>query len=312
MKSALVSGGAGFIGLHLCESLLEKGFEVVCIDNLLTGSEQNISHLKPNQNFGFVKADTTKALPSSVTEKKFTHVFNLASPASPLHYQIHPIETLEANSLGTKAMLEIAVKNKASFLQASTSEVYGSPAVHPQVESYWGNVNPIGLRSCYDEGKRFSEALVMAYRRVANANTKIIRIFNTYGPRMQVGDGRVIPNFITSALANKPIPIFGSGKQTRSLCYVSDLVEGLLLAIDSKEHEPINLGNPNELTMLELAQKIIFISGSKSRLEFRELPQDDPERRKPDISKAKTILGWKPEVSVDVGLKRTIEWFRKN
>ena len=303
MNSVLVSGGAGFIGSHLCDALIERGNKVVCIDNLITGKKRNIEHLIKNKNFKFVKADICKPLK---LKERFDEIFNLASIASPIHYQNWPIETLMVGSIGTKNILDLAVKNKAKFLHTSTSEVYGDPLVHPQPESYYGNVNPIGLRSCYDESKRFSEALIMAYRRKKKLDVKIVRIFNTYGPRMDLSDGRVVPNFIMQALKGKPLTVYGSGKQTRSFCYISDMVEGLLKMIDSKELGPINLGNPGEFTILELAEKLVKLTGSKSKLTFRPLPADDPEKRRPDISKAINLLHWKPKVKLDEGLKYTV------
>jgi len=309
MNSILVTGGAGFIGSHLCDALIERGNTVVCVDNLITGKKRNIAHLMKEKNFKFIKADICKPLKLN---KKFDEIFNLASIASPVHYQNWPIETLMVGSIGTKNILDLAVKNKAKFLHTSTSEVYGDPLVHPQPESYWGNVNPIGLRSCYDESKRFSEALIMAYHRKKNLNVKIVRIFNTYGPRMDLDDGRVVPNFIMQALKGKPLTVYGSGKQTRSFCYISDMVEGLIKMMDSKELGPINLGNPGEFTILELAEKLVMLTSSKSRLVFRPLPADDPEKRKPDITKAMNLLHWKPKVKLNEGLKKTIDYFRNS
>ncbi|MEW6295747.1 MAG: UDP-glucuronic acid decarboxylase family protein [Candidatus Diapherotrites archaeon] len=307
MNSVLVTGGAGFIGSHLCDALIEGGNKVVCIDNLITGKKRNISHLIKNKNFKFIKADICKPLKF---KEGFDEIFNLASVASPVHYQNWSIETLMVGSIGTKNMLDLAVKNKTKFLHTSTSEVYGDPSVHPQPESYWGNVNPIGLRSSYDESKRFSEALIMAYYRKKNLDTKIVRIFNTYGPRMDLDDGRVVPNFIMQALKGKPLTVYGSGKQTRSFCYISDMVEGLLKMMDSNESGPINLGNPGEFTILELAQKLVGLTKSKSKIVFRPLPADDATKRRPDISKAKKLLHWEPTVKLDYGLALTINYFK--
>lgn len=307
MKRAVVAGGAGFIGSHLCEFLLAKGLGVVCIDNLITGSGKNIAHLRGNKNFEFIRHDITSPLE---IKGGVDFIYNLASPASPVDYQKKPVETLLAGSFGTKNMLGLAREKNARFLQASTSEVYGDPLQHPQRESYWGNVNPIGLRSCYDEAKRFSEALVMAYNRTYGIDTRIVRIFNTYGPRMAKGDGRVVPNFITQALAGKPLTVYGKGKQTRSFCYVSDMVRGIALAMEKGGSAPINLGNPKEFTVKELSEKVIAATGSKSKIAYAPLPQDDPVRRQPDISLAKKLLGWKPEVALDEGLKKTIAYFR--
>jgi dTDP-glucose 4,6-dehydratase len=306
-KKVLVTGGAGFIGSHLCEFLLEKESRVICIDNLVTGKKQNISHLLKNKNFVFVEHDITEPLG---IEENFSQLYNLASPASPIDYQEKPIQTLLTNSAGVYNLLESAKKNKASFLQASTSEVYGDPLEHPQKESYLGNVNPVGPRSCYDEGKRFAEALVSAYNLKHKLDTHIVRIFNTYGERMRADDGRVIPAFINQALEGKPITVFGDGKQTRSFCYVSDLVRGLYNAMNSSFSEPINLGNPVEFTMLELAEKIISFTNSESKLSFKPLPKDDPKRRKPDISRAKEVLGWEPKIGLEKGLEKTIDFFK--
>ncbi|MFH1225435.1 MAG: UDP-glucuronic acid decarboxylase family protein [Candidatus Diapherotrites archaeon] len=307
VKRAVVTGGAGFIGSHLCDFLLGEGFGVVCIDSLITGSVKNIAHLRGNKNFEFIRHDIVS--PPGV-KGGIDFIYNLASPASPVDYQNHPVETLLAGSLGVRNMLELAREKKARFLQASTSEVYGDPLQHPQRESYWGNVNPIGLRSCYDESKRFAEALVMAYRRTLGVETRIVRIFNTYGPRMADEDGRVVPNFITQALAGKPLTVYGSGKQTRSFCYVSDMVRGIALAMEKGGAEPINLGNPDEFTVNELAEKVIAATGSKSKISYSPLPQDDPARRNPDISLAKKTLGWAPKVRLNEGLKETISYFR--
>lgn len=307
-KTALVTGGAGFIGSHLCDYLIENDNRVICVDNLITGAKKNIRHLERNKNFKFIQHDIVK--PIKIKEG-VDFLYNLASPASPVDYQQKPIETLLVNSAGIKNMLDLARKNKAKFLQASTSEVYGDPKEHPQKEGYWGNVNPVGVRSCYDEGKRFSEALTMAYRRKYNLDTKIVRIFNTYGPRMRKDDGRVIPNFIMQALAGKSITVYGNGQQTRSFCYISDMVEGIYKVMQLGDAAPINLGNPDEFTITELAERVIFLTNSKSEIEFKPLPRDDPARRRPDIGKAKELLGWKPEVDLEAGLKRTIDFFRE-
>ncbi len=306
-ETILVAGGAGFIGSHLCERLLGEGKKVVCIDNLCTGSKKNIRELLKDKNFVFLKQDVTGSVKFN---GKIDKIFNLASPASPVHYQRLAIETLLVGAFGTKNLLDLALKNKASFLQASTSEVYGDPLQHPQTEEYWGNVNPIGERSYYDEAKRFGEALVMAYHRKLAVKTHIARIFNTYGPKMQGSDGRVVPNFINQALSGKEMTVFGDGKQTRSFCFVSDLVEGLIALMDSDYHLPVNLGNPEENTILEFAETIIKLTNSSSIIVFRPLPKDDPLRRKPDISKAKKILGWQPKVSLSGGLEKTISYFK--
>lgn len=307
-ETVLVAGGAGFIGAHLCKRLLDGGSRVICIDNLCTGSKQNIKDLLANKNFVFLKQDVSEGIKA---KGKISRVFNLASPASPVHYRRLPVETLLAGAVGTKNLLDLALKNKAAFLQASTSEIYGNPLEHPQTEEYWGNVNPIGERSCYDESKRFGEAMVMAYCRKYCMNTHIARIFNTYGPKMQESDGRAVPNFINQALSGRQLTVFGDGKQTRSFCFVSDLVEGLLALIGSDYHLPVNLGNPEEHTILEFAETIKKITNSGSEIVFKQLPNDDPLRRCPDISKAKKILNWQPKVSLEEGLRETIEYFRQ-
>ncbi|MFH1586830.1 MAG: UDP-glucuronic acid decarboxylase family protein [Candidatus Diapherotrites archaeon] len=306
MKTVVVAGGAGFIGSHLCEFLLKKGENVICIDDLSTGDKKNIEHLMNNSNFVFMRQDITE--PFSVRDD-VAKVFNLASPASPVDYQKKPIKTLMVGAMGTKNCLDLAKDKKARFLQASTSEIYGDPLEHPQVESYWGNVNPTGVRSCYDEAKRFGEALVMAYRRKFNLDTKIARIFNTYGPRMRYDDGRVVPNLIFQALNKKPLTVYGNGEQTRSFCYVSDMVEGLTALMNSSTNEPVNLGNPNEMTINEFANKVIELTGVNSKIENKPLPEDDPLKRKPDITKAKELLGWEPKIILDIGLQKTIDWF---
>ncbi len=306
-KRVLITGGAGFIGSHLCDFLLAKGFKLVAIDNFITGNPKNIEHLKKNPDFEFIKHDITKPLE---IKGKLDYVLHFASPASPVDYLEFPIQTLKVGALGTHNALGIAKAKKAVFLLASTSEIYGDPEVHPQKESYWGNVNPIGPRGVYDEAKRFAEALTMAYHRYHKIDTKIARIFNTYGPRIKADDGRVVPTFIVQALKNEPITVFGSGKQTRSFCYVSDLIDGIYKLMMSNVNEPINLGNSDENTIMEFAKRIIKITKSKSKIVFKPLPVDDPKRRKPDITKAKQLLKWEPKVSLDEGLKKTVEWFR--
>lgn len=305
----LLAGGAGFLGSHFCDLLLEKGHSVYCIDNLITGKKENIKHLFNNKNFKFKKIDITKKIS---IKGKFDYVVNFASIASPVFYYKYKIETLLVGSHGTYNLLELARKNKAKFLMASTSEVYGDPACNPQKETYWGNVNPIGKRSMYDESKRFSEALVMNYHRVYGTDTKIVRIFNTYGPRMNMNDGRVVPQFINQALNNKPITVFGKGTQTRSLCYVSDLLSGIYKLLLSKENTPVNIGNPNEMTVKDIAKAIIKLTNSKSKIVYKPLPEDDPKRRRPDISKAKKILKWQPKVDLNQGLLKTIDYFKRS
>lgn len=308
MKTCVVTGGAGFLGSHLCTFLLAKGYRIIAIDNCVTGNRRNIEHLKNNPNFSFFEHDCTKPL---LIEKPVDYVLNFASPASPIDYQKIPIETLFVGSYGTEHALDLAKQKNAVFLQASTSEVYGDPHVSPQPETYWGNVNSIGPRSCYDESKRFAEALTMAYHRKYKMDTKIIRIFNTYGQRMRINDGRVIPAFLSEALTGKPLTVFGDGKQTRSFCYVDDLIVGIYALLLSSEHEPVNIGNPYEFTMLELAEKIIKMTGSKSTIVFHPLPVDDPKQRRPDITRARTILHWEPKIMLEEGLERTIPWFRE-
>ena len=305
----LVTGGAGFIGSHLCEKLLGEGHKVICMDNLSTGSKDNIQHLLDYQMFVYKEHDITKPL---AIEEKIDHLFHLASPASPVDYQEMPIETLLTGSSGTHNALELAKEKDATFLLASSSEVYGDPDVHPQREDYLGNVNPVGPRSSYDEAKRFAEALTMAYHRKYGLDVRIVRIFNTYGPRMRKDDGRAIPNFITQALANEPITVYGDGSQTRSFCYISDMVDGICKTMFSKEMsgEVVNLGSQNETTVLELAERIKKLTNSNSKIAFKKLPEDDPKQRCPDISKATEILGWEPKVNLDAGLNKTIEWFK--
>ncbi|MFH1309322.1 MAG: UDP-glucuronic acid decarboxylase family protein [Candidatus Omnitrophota bacterium] len=302
----LVAGGAGFIGSHLCDKLLEDKHHVICVDNFLTGHADNIKHLMPNNRFRFIEHDITRHLN---VEEKIDYILNFASPASPVDYLNYPIETMKVGALGTHNLLGLAEKHNASFLLASTSEVYGDPLVNPQPETYWGNVNPVGPRSVYDEAKRFAEAMTLVYYRKRGIDAKIVRIFNTYGERMKACDGRVIPNLIHQALNNESFTVYGDGKQTRSFCYVSDLVKGILKLMKSDCHEPVNLGNPVEMTILALAEKIKQITGSDSEVILKKLPLDDPKLRRPDVSKAKEKLGWIPEVSLDDGLKRTVEWF---
>lgn len=309
MKRILVTGGAGFLGSHLCERLLEEGNEVICVDNFFTGNKQNVIHLLSNPYFELVRHDITSPYFAEVDE-----IYNLACPASPIHYQFNSIKTVKTSVMGAINMLGLAKRVRAKVLQASTSEVYGDPEVHPQPESYWGNVNPIGPRSCYDEGKRCAETLFMNYNEQNGVKIKIIRIFNTYGPRMSLNDGRVVSNFAIQALKNQDITICGSGKQTRSFMYVDDLINGMVKMMNTPDHiiGPINLGNPDEFTILELAEKIIKLTNSKSKLIFKPLPQDDPTQRKPDIAMAiKTLDGWKPTIKLDDGLVPTIEYFKK-
>jgi len=308
-KTVLITGGAGFIGSHLCDFLLNKNFKIICVDNLITGNKKNIEHLSNNQNFKFINQDISKHI---AINENLDYILHLASPASPVDYQKIPIQTLKVGSLGTHNTLGLALVKKAKYLLASTSEVYGDPLVNPQPETYWGNVNPIGVRGCYDESKRFAEALVMAYHRIHNVDIRIARIFNTYGPRMSKDDGRVVPNFITQAVSNKPLTIYGDGKQTRSFCYINDLIEGIYRLMMSNINEPVNLGNPEEHTILEFAEKIKKITKSKSKIVFKDLPIDDPRVRCPDISKAKKILNWEPKFTLGNGLKETIEFFKQN
>ena len=308
-RQVLVTGGAGFLGSHLCERLLARGDEVVCVDNYFTGSRRNIAHLMKHPNFETIRHDVTFPLYVEVDR-----IFNLACPASPVHYQHDPVQTTKTSVHGAINMLGLAKRLNARILQASTSEVYGDPALHPQPEEYWGNVNPIGPRSCYDEGKRCAETLFFDYHRQHRLSIKVMRIFNTYGPRMHPNDGRVVSNFIMQALRGEPITVYGDGLQTRSFCYVDDLIEGMLRLMDSPPEitGPINIGNPGEFTMLELAEQVIALTGSRSRIEHRPLPQDDPKQRRPDIGKAKTLLGWEPTVPLRDGLERTINYFRRH
>jgi len=307
-KTCVVTGGGGFLGSHLCERSLLRGCRVIAIDNFITGNEKNIIPLKKNKSFELIRHDVSKTIR---VPGRVDYVLHFASPASPLDYLEFPIQTLKVGALGTHNALGLAKEKKAVFFLASTSEVYGDPMVHPQTESYWGNVNPIGPRGVYDEAKRYAEALTMAYHRTHKMNTKIIRIFNTYGPRMRLRDGRAIPAFLSQALTGKPLTVFGDGLQTRSLCYISDLVDGIEKLLLSKVNEPVNIGNPNEISMMDLAKKIIHITGSSSRIVHKALPVDDPKVRQPNIAKAKKILGWSPKVSLDEGLKYTIEYFKE-
>jgi len=303
----LVTGGAGFIGSHLCDFLLERGCEVVCMDNLLTGSTDNIAHIN-DPRFLFVKHDVTNYI---VVGGQLDYVLHFASPASPIDYLELPIQTLKVGALGTHKALGLAKEKRAKFLLASTSEVYGDPLVHPQREDYWGNVNPVGPRGVYDEAKRFAEAMTMAYHRVHGLDARIVRIFNTYGPRMRLTDGRAIPTFARQALRHEPLTVFGDGSQTRSFTYISDLVQGIWALMQASVNEPVNIGNPREMTLLELAKQICKLSGSRSEIVYRPLPTDDPKVRQPDITKARTLLGWEPTVQVETGLIRTIDWCRK-
>lgn len=309
MENVLVTGGAGFIGSHLCDFLLEKDYHVICVDNLLTGNEKNISHLLNNENFEFINHNVTKYIKIN---KSLNYILHFASPASPIDYLELPLQTLRVGSLGTHNILGLAKEKKATFLLASSSEVYGDPLMHPQPETYWGNVNPIGPRGVYDEAKRFGEAITMAYHRVHKLNTKIARIFNTFGSRMRINDGRVVPNFISQALENKPLTVYGDGSQTRSFCYISDMVDGVYRLMLFNETDPVNLGNPEEMSIIDFAKKIKKLTKSNSKIIFEDLPVDDPKVRQPDITRAKEVLGWRPKVSLDEGLKNTISWFRSS
>ncbi|MEW6608274.1 MAG: UDP-glucuronic acid decarboxylase family protein [bacterium] len=303
----LITGGAGFLGSHLCDYLLNIGHEVIAMDNLITGNIDNISHIR-SEKFQFYRHDVTEFI---YVEGHLDFILHFASPASPIDYVKYPIQTLKVGALGTHKTLGLAKYKKASYLLASTSEVYGDPLISPQPEDYWGNVNPIGPRGVYDEAKRFAEALVMAYHSIHGIDTRIARIFNTYGERMRLEDGRVVPAFIPQALKNEPITVFGDGSQTRSFCYVADLVEGIYKLMCSNCHTPVNLGNPLEMTILEFAQKIIEITNSKSEIIYKPLPTDDPKQRRPDITKAKTLFGWEPKINFDEGMIKTINWFKK-
>jgi dTDP-glucose 4,6-dehydratase len=305
--TSVITGGAGFLGSHLCDLLLARGHKVIAIDNFVTGSVDNIAHLGGNTNFRFIEQDVTEFI---FLDVPVHYVWHFASPASPIDYLEIPIQTLKVGSLGTHKALGLAKNKGARFLIASTSEIYGDPLVHPQTEEYWGNVSTIGPRGCYDEAKRFAEAMTMAYHREHGVETRIVRIFNTYGPRMRLNDGRVVPAFVSQALKHKPITVFGKGSQTRSFCYVSDLIEGIYKLMTSSVREPVNIGNPHEMTVLEFAHEIIRATGSRSKVVFKPLPQDDPKQRRPDITRAKTKLHWQPKVPLKEGLKKTIEYFR--
>ncbi len=307
MKTAVVTGGAGFLGSHLCDKLISENFRVICVDNLITGNTDNIAHLVGNEDFLFIKHDVTNYiyLPGDVD-----FILHFASPASPIDYLQLPIQTLKVGSLGTHKVLGLAKEKKATFLLASTSEVYGDPEIHPQKEDYWGNVNPIGPRGVYDEAKRFAEALTMAYNRYHNVQTRIVRIFNTFGPRMRPNDGRALPTFIGQALKGKDITVFGDGTQTRSFCYVTDLIEGIFKLLLSEESNPVNIGNPDEIKVIQLAEEIIEITKSKSKIIFNDLPMDDPKIRQPDITKAENLLNWKPKIDRLTGLQFTIDYLR--
>ncbi len=305
---AVITGGAGFLGSHLCDYLIERGWEVVCLDNLVTGAESNVSHLLNHPKFRLVRQDVTRYIdvPGPVD-----YVLHFASPASPVDYLKLPIQTLKVGALGTHNTLGLALAKKAKYLLASTSESYGDPTVSPQPETYWGNVNPIGPRGVYDEAKRFAEAMTMAYRRAHSVDTRIVRIFNTYGPRMRLNDGRALPNFVHQALTGLPITVYGDGRQTRSFCYVSDLIEGIYRLMLSDEHTPVNIGNPHEITILEFAERVRALVGVDVPIVFKPLPQDDPKQRCPDISKARRILSWEPKVGLEEGLRLTLDFFRK-
>lgn len=308
-KRVLVTGGAGFLGSHLCERLLVKGYDVLCLDNFYTGSKANITHLLSHPYFELIRHDITQPIRIECDE-----IYNLACPASPVHYQLHPVQTIRTSVLGITNMLELARIRKLKILHASTSEVYGDPKVHPQPEGYWGHVNPIGLRACYDEGKRCAETLLFDYHRQYGVEIKVIRIFNTYGPRMHPRDGRVVSNFIVQALQGEPITLYGDGSQTRSFCYVDDLVEGMIRTMENTADDftgPVNLGNPAEFTVRELAEKVLKLTGSASKLELRPLPSDDPVQRQPDIALARKMLEWEPAVPLAEGLERTIDYFRR-
>jgi dTDP-glucose 4,6-dehydratase len=306
-QRALVTGGAGFLGSHLCDALLGEGYSVVVVDNLLTGRHHNIAHLTNDSRFEFIEKDICE--PFDVGQVDY--VFHFASPASPVDYTIHGIPTLKVGSLGTFHALDVAHKYRAKYLVSSTSECYGDPLEHPQKETYWGNVNSIGPRSVYDEAKRFTESVTMAYHRYHKVDTRIVRIFNTYGSRMQLNDGRVVPNFMKQALRGEDLTVYGTGSQTRSFCYVSDEVDGFIRLSKSSEHLPVNIGNPNEFTILECAQQVIKVTGSKSKIAYEPLPQDDPKQRKPDITKARQLLGWEPKIQLEEGLRLSLDYFRK-
>lgn len=305
MKKVLVTGGAGFLGSHLCERLVKEKHHVLCVDNYFTGSKKNIAHLLDYKNFEVIRQDICLPLYVEVDE-----IYNLACPASPQHYQHDPIQTMKTSVIGAFNMLGLAKRTGARILQASTSECYGDPSVHPQPETYWGNVNPIGIRSCYDEGKRAAETLFMDYHRKHGVDTKIMRIFNTYGPKMAEGDGRVVSNFIVQALRNEDITIYGDGSQTRSFCYFEDNLDGMMALMASDYHEPVNIGNPGEFTIKELAEQVVKMTKSKSKIVYMDLPKDDPKQRKPDIALAKTLLNWEPKIALDAGLQKTIKYFK--
>ena len=306
-RRALITGGAGFLGSHLCDALLSDGWNVVVVDNLLTGRLSNLAHLRSEPRFEFVEKDICEPFDPG----KVDYVFHFASPASPVDYSTHGIATLKVGSLGTFHSLEVAHKYSAKYFVSSTSECYGDPLEHPQKETYWGHVNPIGPRSVYDEAKRFTEAVTMAYRRYHKVDTRIVRIFNTYGPRMQLNDGRVVPNFMKQALRNQDLTVYGDGRQTRSFCYVSDEIDGFMRLAKSDEPLPVNIGNPNEFTILECAQYVLKVTESKSRIRYEPLPQDDPKQRRPDITKARQLLGWEPKVDLESGLRLSLEYFKK-
>jgi len=308
-KIAVITGGAGFIGSHLCDRLIREDFKIFCLDNFITSSEKNITHLLPNRKFNFIKHNVSKYID---IPGKVDYVFHLASLASPNDYLQYPIQTLKVGSLGTHNALGLAKEKKARFILASTSEIYGDPLVHPQPESYWGHVNCVGVRGCYDESKRFAEAISMAYHRIHQVEIRIARIFNTYGPRMRMDDGRVVPNFIYQALHNQPLTVYGRGNQTRSFCYIDDLVEGLYKLMRSNLNQPVNLGNPCEFTILRFAKMVIQLTKSKSKVIFMPLPEDDPRQRRPDISKAKKMLKWQPKVQLEAGLQKTIFWIKQD
>jgi len=305
---SVVTGGAGFLGSHLCDKLIQNGHKVICLDNLITGSLENIAHLFGNENFKFIKYDVTEFI---YVDGKVDNILHFASPASPIDYLKFPIQTLKVGSLGTHKALGLAKAKKAKFLLASTSEVYGDPEIHPQPETYWGNVNPIGPRGVYDEAKRFAEAMTMAYHRYHGVDTRIVRIFNTYGPRMRLDDGRVLPTFISQGLKGEDLTVFGDGSQTRSFCYVDDLIEGIFRLMNVEYYEPVNIGNPDEITILEFAEEVLKYTNSRSKITFKELPIDDPKIRQPDITLAKKLLGWEPKVSRSEGIKITLDYFKK-
>ena len=304
---ALVTGGAGFLGSHLCDALLGEGYSVIVVDNLLTGRLSNLEHLRNDSRFEFRQTDINQPFDCG----KVDYLFHFACPASPVDYTVHGVETLMVGSVGTFHALDIARKYSAKYLISSTSECYGDPLEHPQKETYWGHVNPIGPRSVYDEAKRFSEAVTMAYHRYYKVDTRIVRIFNTYGPRMQLNDGRVVPNFMKQALRGEDLTVYGDGSQTRSFCYVSDEIDGFIRLSKSDEHLPVNIGNPSEFTILECAKKVLEVTGSKSKISYQPLPQDDPKQRRPDITKARTLLGWEPKIDLETGLKMSLDYFRK-